>query len=291
MKPDALESAVSQLLAVERAERMRLAELARYAAGSLDDAARARVDGHLAACEQCRRDLDDLRLLDDVAPPSSARPPAVGATVLQFPARKIIPTVVLLGAIAAAALMWLGSPANSPLVANHHDGRAPTAHAAPTGPALLAKGAWSMHVGVRRGESTFRATPGDILRSGDQLGLFYSAARGGHLMVLYVDDAGEVVRIVPARESRSLAVSAGAELPLPDSAVVGPGEGCEYIVGVFAREPFGFDRARQVTRTCLDSLGGEGSCRSSELQYEATDVIVHAVRRGRPRADHDGSAP
>lgn len=282
-----LDPALHQLLESRRAERMRMAELAAFAAGQLDKDAQERVAVHLETCPRCRADLRDLDDLGGIASPDFAndnapapradqpREQSRGAKIIPF-RRRWWPVMGLIGAVAAGLLAWALAPSDAQRLADSAGGGLdPSAATSP----MLAKGAWSMHVGVRRGDVSFRASPGERLHPGDQLGLFYSSARSGHLMVFYIDDQGETVRVVPAREAESLSVSPGSERPLPDSAVVGPGGGCEYIVGVFASTRFQSEPARRAAGEAVRAMQTRGACLSGALRAGGLDAIIHAVPR------------
>lgn len=288
MTRESLERAVAAELGDRRAMRERLLRIARYDAGEMDADERAAFERHLAVSPACRADLADLRSLDepDLDDPGGSgsngrnpnalytdadRPPPAptdaGYRVLRFPSRRWLPGALVATALAAGLVAWvLGGRTVEPLA---------TGAAPPEAPGLIAKGAWSLHVGVRRGASVFQAAPGTALERGDQLGLFYSTTRPGHLMVLFVDDGQQVTRIVPAEATTSLPVEPGERLPLPDSAVLGPATGCEYLVGAFSPSPF---RASDLHRL-LDAHQLTDACRSGAVVRDDLEIVVHAVPR------------
>jgi hypothetical protein len=111
---------------------------------------------------------------------------------------------------------------------------------------LHAKGAFQLQAAAEFEGRVFRLTDGSRLPTGARLGFFYSSDRPGHLMVLYADENGEVVRLVPGLSARSLAVASGEHVRLADGAETSPGQGCEWVVAMFSPRPFTQAEAREA---------------------------------------------
>ena len=93
---------------------------------------------------------------------------------------------------------------------------------------------------------TFRIHNGAELKTDDQLGLFYTSEHDAYLTVYYLDQAGDAVRLFPARQPESALVQAGVATPLPDGARVNAGQGCEWIVGMMSSRPLADATAREL---------------------------------------------
>lgn len=127
-----------------------------------------------------------------------------------------------------------------------------------------------LHVAVQRGGDRFRLRPGAELKTGDTLGFFYSAEEKGYLAVFGVDESGETATLYPAGETHSAPVSSGRQAPLPDGAVVGEGEGCEWFVAVFSEVSLDLEALR---RAIADGESGE-DCRLALRIPGARTVFV-----------------
>ena len=86
----------------------------------------------------------------------------------------------------------------------------------------------------------FNFVGGAQLIDGDRLGFFYTAPAAGHMLIFYgeIADGPQLTRLFPAEgPPGSAPVQAGKAVPVPDGAVVGPGAGCEWVVGLFSEAP------------------------------------------------------
>lgn len=141
----------------------------------------------------------------------------------------------------------------------------------PTEHPLLAKGGWSLEIGVRRGQKTFRPHPGQILRTGDEVGLFYSADQPGFLRVIYVNANWQWVELYPG-EGRVGAIDVGDQVRLDAGAVLTEGNGCEAIVGFFDVRP---SRPASIGETLKQLRRGPDGC----IMGESTTVRIIGVHR------------
>lgn len=241
--------------AAQDASCTRDVELARYVARELNGAEADAMAKHVESCRDCQA------LADDLAATAHAWKPEAGplAPLLKFPRLvRIVAAPVLALAAALIAFVWTG--------------RGPDDRLTPKG------SAWSLELAVQRGGQQFRAPSGATLRTGDQLGLFYSAGSDGWLTVLYADDHGEPTRIFPAREQGSAKIAAGKNLPLRDGAVLGEGQGCEWVIGVFTKAPLSAARSAELVKQMVSSRHG---CTLSSPPAEAhAETRVVVVKRG-----------
>jgi hypothetical protein len=210
--------------------------LYRYAAGDLDPDETLAFERHLRDCAVCRMDLEAFRVLE--------REPELR----RFGFRPLWAVLVgCLAVVGLASVLWLSS------------------RGAEEASSFRIKGGFGLQLAVQRGDKRFVASSHDRFQTGDALGFFYTAPADRYLSVLFSDEQGRVVRVFPQGEPRR--VPAGAERPLPDGAVLEPGEGCEWIVAVFSEEPVDparmAERLRQAVRQrqpdcTLPAIGGQG---------------------------------
>jgi hypothetical protein len=67
------------------------------------------------------------------------------------------------------------------------------------------------------------------------------------------------------------------ERPLPDGAVLEPGEGCEWIVAFFSPEPVPVDRLREALTRAVRAR--QADCRLGEMDLGNIAVDVLIMRR------------
>jgi hypothetical protein len=219
--------------------------LYRYAAGESSPEERQEFEAHLFGCRDCREALARFR-----QPQRRAwrRWTAAAAALL------------LVGVLAAAA-WWLRR--------DHVP--------APQPGALAMKGGFHLTVAVARGDRRFVAASGAELQAGDRLGFFYSSPTAGYLVLLFADENGTVARLYPPAEPERL--PAGERVRLADGALVEPGSGCEWIVGVFTAERPDVARLEGALR---GALRRREACQLPGLELPAAQIAVYSWRRGRP---------
>jgi hypothetical protein len=224
--------------------------LARYAADDLSAAERLEFEDHFNQCSECRADLESFTSVADIWDAGEPAPEGILARLLGFWS---LPRLALAASAAVLALVLV-------LV--------------PFGPrekerVLVPKGTWQLHVAAERSGHTFRVQDGSILQTGDQLGFFYTAERPGYLMILYADEEGEIVRLFPALKPQSAIAAEGKNIRIPDGAELSPGEGCEWVLGLFSDQPFTGDQAREAVGRMLGERKG---CR-----LDASSAKLHGV--------------
>jgi len=224
-----------------------------------DEGVRARASEHLASCAVCRESLLALEGSRSVPEPVAAA--SLWERISNW---RHAPSfrVRLAWATAGMAAALLG-------VGLHHRATSPDM--------LVPKGSeHAFHIAVQRGASRFRLGPGEALQSGDRLGFFYSAPDASHLVVLDVEADGKAAALFPAGGRESARVLAGEGVGLPDGAIVRDGEGCEWIVAVFADAPLPVAEVREALGDAARLASSDCSL-APELPW-ARKVVTLTVR-------------
>jgi hypothetical protein len=230
--------------------------LLRHAAGELAPGERDAFEAHLSGCDECKT---DLRLLEETHAVWRSAAPERRSLWERLWESLSVPRLAGAGAALALGVFLLVA---RPWVE-------------PEEP-LRPKGGWILHLAAKRDGRTFRVRDGEPLRTGDQLGLFYSSAEPGYLIVFYADTQGGLVRIFPALRAESARIEPGTEASLPDGVVLEPGEGCEWIIGLFSPRPFPAIQAEQTLREMISQRQG---CTLIAPPSEGMAVQVHRVPR------------
>jgi hypothetical protein len=246
---ETLEKGLGLLLSPDRADGEACArDLYRYASGDATPEEAAAFESHLAGCRQCREDLEAFRSLEEPAE-------AVRSLRVWRPAW-LAAAALLLCVVAVGLFLFLRSEG--------------------PGPEFRIKGPFQIHVAVQRGEQRFVAASGDRFEAGDVLGFFYTAPEDGYLSVLFIDSRENITRVFPGRIPGR--VRPGVERPLPDGAVLEPGEGCEWIVGFFSREPADLEELEALLRRAVQDRRPD--CTLGPMEPEGVSVHALILRRG-----------
>lgn len=246
-----LETCISEYL-VWLTEPAAHVDLAGFVGGELDPEQADAVRTHLASCNACAASLaafNEVETIWEAVPP---RPRRSFRLFVQFGG----------GALAAAA-------ATAVLVAML---RSPIED----GERLQPKGSFDLLVAVDRGGKGAPLRNGGHVQTGDRLGFFYTAGAAGYLAILYGADSGEVERLYPSGPGPSVAVLAGREVRVPDGAVISAGQGCEWIVGLFSKEPLSSRRAKALVKKMI---GGREACTLMDVRDPGLAVRVVGVQR------------
>ena len=235
--------------------------LAGYLAHDLPATERALFETHLEACEECRDDLNAARELEGIWDETQARKGSVLDRWLGL-SLGLRWSAAAAGLVLVVAVVWLtafgqGTP----------------------GPERLAiKGGWKLHVAAVTEGQTVRVVSGSKLATGAQLGFFVSNDRPGYLMILYADEAAEIIRLFPAKANWAAPLEPGHERRLPDGAVATPGSGCEWVIGLYSEKAFSYQEARLAVGRMLKARNACRLARES-LGLEGLDVqVVQVVR-------------
>lgn len=211
-------------------------------AGLGDDTVVKSASDHLERCSRCREAALMLHRIDapTVLPQLNDRTPESVVLGKQPLWRRIpLSAAAALALIVSAAAIALWNP--NRLTTDPH--RETSSEAQPS--VALSEHRFKVKgfedtflVAVRRGERVNVATQEiNHLKTGDQLGMFYSALNPGYLMVVNIDQAGRTSILYPAGQRRSAAIAAGENRSLADGAVVNEGTGCEWITAIFSDAP------------------------------------------------------
>ncbi len=230
--------------------------LVRRMAGELEASEGSALAAHLQACSECR---EVLALIGEAA-------------VTQKP--RVAPRP----RFAVRASRWLGVAAAAGIALFAvYVGRGKLERDEDRLGELVPKGSsFALHVAAERSGHSFVVADGAHLSTGDGLGFFYTAGEPAHLTVLFVDDAGEVGKLFPASAKGSAHVQGGTQVRLPDGALLSPGSGCEWVVGLFAPVPLEDDRAVKAVRQMWEARKG---CELGPVPLDGTHAHVTGLRR------------
>jgi hypothetical protein len=183
---------------------------------------------HLAGCDRCsvrKLALDGARsrflttypaaefaraVVARAAIPAPVAPPRRSARHMIAPAAGVF-------ALAAAALVWL-YPAIEP-------------------GAIRSKGGASLEVVAKRGAIQSPLHDGDALAPGDELAFSYSLDRPKYLLLVGVDDAGEITRYFPADAASDASLAATPRAQLPIGIELDERKGDERLYALFSDGP------------------------------------------------------
>jgi len=228
-----------------------LLDIAEATAGDADETLRRRAREHLVDCPDCAAAL--------LVAAGEEEPASAGAPRLRR--RVAIAAAAAVAIVAGTTALLVDRPAGP----GPSDGR------------LVRKGPGdTLAVAVLREGRPHWVRAGERLGDGEHVGLFYSAAAPGHLVVLHVDAEARATVVAPVSGNTPLSVVPGELAPLEDGAVMTPGAGCEWFVAVFSSLPLSPERvAEQVGRADTSRAG----CDLAVSVPGARSVRVLPVRR------------
>ena len=208
--------------------------LRRLAAGELDAEAERQIRGHLADCARCAKAFSRMEREAQAFFASVPLEPfalAVKAK-LRVQERRRWAGPAALALAAALALGLLASPLQAVLNGPSHGNRS-------KGDLL------DVYVG---GAGAPRiAQNGEALAPGERIRLGYHGAEGGYLLVLSLDESGEVTPLYP-EQGRSLKAEPGNQVHMLPESVELTGRGLERLVMLFSDQPLEVEAAREAAR-------------------------------------------
>ena len=219
------------------------------------------ADAHLLLCANCRESLlymnstriKGIRGDDRTAPNESNQ-------------------IQLLKKLAVAALILMTLSIGYIKLVPHADTEDP-------GSSLVVKGhSDGFYAAVKRGPSSFILNPMDKLLEDDQIGLFYTMDRVGYLSVYNLDSSGKAVLLYPAGGRTSALMAVGQHTPINDGAIVGKGEGCEWLIAVFSNEPLWVDDISKVLISTTRSTTEDGCRLVPEIPGARTVHVLPVIR-------------
>lgn len=263
MKGDMIEEALAVHFAALDEDCPRARELIESIAAG--DAAERSEDGHWQTCEVCQSLLDAERALNaDELSQGLMESAAESWPEANGPGRRQR-WLVLAGGLAAAAgmLIWLVSR------------RPPD-----VGEGVRAKGAWSLHVGIKRGDRVLRRKAGSVFHTGDELGFFYTAPQPGYLSIVFVDSSGAEAILFPRTGSKAASVPAGSEVRLDAGGQLTATMDCEWVVGAYSEAPFDSRLPIDAIQSATGTLGRDCALDVDETLDVALDIVPLIRRRG-----------
>ncbi len=230
-------------------------DLARYVAADLSEEEQGHFKRHLETCPACQADMRRYEELAGAWQDQASKAGIMQAWFRSWPRLALAASAAML--LLALALFL---PPDSPSSPERK---------------LIPKGAFELLVAAERKGHTFRVENGSVLNEGDRLGFFYSATQAGYLMILYIDESGELVRLYPAEDVLSSPVVQGINLSIPDGALVKTGRGCEWVVGIFSR--------RELSEALLGEAvnrmwARRSSCRLNREAARLDDVDIQVIQ-------------
>ena len=257
MNESSVEKGLAVILRPEFADGAPCAErFYRYASSDMTDDETIQFQAHLAVCEVCRRELEVLSELD-----------ASAALGLHSKRRgRLITAAASMAAMIAAVMVWQLLVPEEP--GPPRDQETPT---------FRAKSGYQIQVAVERKGQRFAANSGDEFEAGDLLGFFYTAPTATWPVVLYSDAEGNVEQIFP--EARPEPMPAGVEMPLPVSAVLEAGEGCEWIAAFFSTKSPNLKQLESAFKRAVS--GRNEDCVLKQMQVPNTSIDIIALKRKR----------
>lgn len=210
----------------------------------------------LALQEKADRDPSGLSLQDQADLAAFDGAASVWNDARPAPARRGF-GLIIGGLAAAAALLFFVLRPDQSKVTDGEQLRPMGAHV------------FTLEVAVDRGGKARQVTSGDTLKTGDRIGLFYTAHAPGHLQVLYVGES--VDTLLPSRE-----ITTGERVALPAGGELTAGTGCEYVVGLYSKAPVAPDAAKAAL---ANAKRDDAACTLTVDGLEKVDVKVIGIRR------------
>ncbi len=218
-------------------------DLSRHAQGLLSAAELSSFRGHVSTCVTCREGLS-----------------GVGPSVTRQRRWALLGSVALVAC--ALGLSW-------------HFHRRAEAAVAPGAP-------FSFWVAAAREGKPFRVEESTALDTGDNLAFFYSAARDGHLAIVYLEERGPPTWLFPANGESSAPVHANENHPLADGAVLTEPSGCEWLLALYSEAPVSRDQVLSAAAQARE--GRRGCALSLPSAFQLSTPAVHGAWRPVPRA-------
>ncbi len=145
------------------------------------------------------------------------------------------PAALFVAAAAALLLVWLRSE-----------------------PAIRYKGGHSFQVFVQQHGAPELLADGQALAAGDQLAFAYSLSEPRYLLLLSIDDTGEITKYYPVDAASESPLRPAARAPLSVGVELDAHRGEERLVALFSREPLDEARVRDALRAALQEARAHG---------------------------------
>jgi len=237
-------------------------QVSRLLAGELEAEEERRVRAHLEGCDRCRqaaRELEAEKAVFQSEVPFETFANRVASKQRQLSRRRWAGPVSLALAAGLSALVLAG-PLQSVVF--------------PSGPTTRSKGssALSLYVGGASAQARL-ARDDEPLAQGERVRVGYQAGDRRYLLVLSVDEAGEVTALYPER-GQSLPADASPGTHLMDDSLELTGTGHERVVAVFTDEPLSVEEAVAAATRELARAGGVAKMGPLPLPGEQSSLLV-----------------
>ena len=247
--------------------------LARHAAGELTGDEQAEFASHLDTCALCQAIWAASAETRPIwTSPSSPRiePPSVTRRWWRHPGFTHGLTALAAGWVGVVVTWALldGPSSSNPLV---DPGSTKEANLRPRGAAGC-----TLQPSVQRSGRTAPLRPDTLVKAGDLISFTYTAFQQGYLMILYADVDADPVVIYPADGTQSAPITTGKEVALHEGLVLEKPTSCEWILGLFARQPFDAPMATTVVHRWVSRRKG---CVVQPQGWEGMEVQVIPLQR------------
>jgi hypothetical protein len=232
---------------------IRKLEIERYAVGELKHSRAAELEEHLRGCTLCgeyaARIKKEREAFLSEHPYAEISPETVASSYLQsrelwyerlfsgfaFPLLRpvLIPACLLL-LVTMVAVPFMGRFTKEP---------------APPAKGFAYKGSSLSQLPYiyKRGNTIHESAPGDLLRAGDKVQVFYASAADQFVTLISIDSAGTVSFYQPDSRSAvcSIRSGVGTRLAYPLSISLDEAPGAELVIALLSPLPFGIEQIRQ----------------------------------------------
>jgi hypothetical protein len=250
--------------------------IARWEAGRLLDGDERRwLEGHTRSCARCSSVVAEIAAArgDLFAADSGVEAARAAHTMMTIAAARAVPrrrwrgwggwagAPLLVGAAAVLLLV----PALKP--------RQPSVMPPP---GVRAKGQLAVEAFCKRADKVFPVGDGGAYYRGDRLRFAYSTPADGHLMVLGVDDRGQIFPYYGEGRLSSVPAAAGAKVMLPGSVELDDHNGAERVFVLWAAAPIDGGAVKRAVAEAL--AAGADITRAARLPLEL-DQVSFLLRR------------
>lgn len=222
------------------------------------------VQSHLDACERCRERLveweqADLKFRAEVFPATEEKvvERLCGSRTgfwgfLTYPRLAAVSAVVL--AVVLAVFWW-------------HPGERESTY-------IGIKGTLGLEVFCHRAGQVFRVNAGDRLLPEDRIRFAVSTPGAGYLMIVSVDQRGEVSWFYP------LGQVPGGRKELEGSTILDESQGAERIFVLFSEQAFDFETVQAAVSRGLKCSGGVLKLHELPLELAQNSLLIHKGKIG-----------
>lgn len=239
-------------------------DLETYAVGGFDPKTRGTIREHTESCSECASYIAELESKRE----SFLKKYPHGAISVQ-PRRHGIAHFRPVYALAASLLLLVGGMSVIQL------------YRQPPRDTFRPKGAVSIDVLVMSREGELQARPDHVYYPGERIQLTYSCAKDSRLILLSIDERGEITDYYPSTGDSSISIEPGQDIPLPHSIELDDYIGEEMLIAVFSEHPVALSHVKEAVRT---SFAKSGTLRTTAPAIEG-DVEVRTIVYAKTREE------